>query len=341
MAAKAEKSKKSDNLKPDDKAVERAKRALNLMARLDSPLGLAVSGGPDSIALLLLAAAARPGQIEAATVDHGLREDSRKEAEMVAALCEKLGVPHEILTVEWKKTPTTGIQARARGKRYAALAGWAKRKGIKVVATAHHADDQAETLLMRLVRGAGVRGLAGMRALRQVPGVGLSIARPLLLWTRRELEEICEKAGVETVADPSNEDDRFERSRVRKTLTDTDWIDSTGLSKSAGYLAQADQALRWATKQEFDKRVSENNRVVTFDPTGLPEEFQRRIVMTIVDRMKTEGGKEELRGREINQLLGVLASGRKATLRGVLCGGGKTWRFARAPKRKAVAGEAA
>lgn len=323
------------DLNPADDAVARMSKVLDLLSPDESTIGLAVSGGPDSLALLLLAAAARPGRVEAASVDHGLREDSRKEAEMVADLCARLGVPHEILTIEWKKKPASGIQERARKKRYSALGDWAKRRGIAAVATAHHEEDQAETLLMRLVRGAGVRGLAGMRARRQVAGTGLAILRPLLRWRRQELADICAKAGIEPASDPSNDDPQFERVRVRKTLGDVDWLDAAGLAKSAGYLSQADQALRWAAKQEYDRRVSEDNQVITFDPAGLPDELRRRIVKTIVDRLKTEGKAEPLRGRELNHLINVLANGEQATLRGVLCGGGPSWRFARAPARKA------
>lgn len=334
--SKTTKRKNEDNLKPSTEAVDRFSRSLKRMVKDDQTIGLAVSGGPDSLALLLLAAAARQGKVEAATVDHGLREGSRAEAEAVAALCEKLGVPHQILTVEWDKKPTTAIQERARLRRYKALADWAKERKIEVLAAAHHAEDQAETLLMRLVRGSGVRGLAGMRPLRKMPGADIALARPLLRWRRDELAEVCAKAGVEPAEDPSNADSKFERVRVRETLSETDWLDPVGLARSATFLSEADEALRWSTRQEWDKRVSEENEVFTFDPVGLPSEILRRIVQTIVSRLKTEGKGIDLRGRELDQLMGALIRGRKATLRGVLCGGGEVWRFAKAPKRKAA-----
>lgn len=335
--AKSAKRKTADNLRPSKDATDRFSRALRLMAKEDQKVGLAVSGGPDSLALLLLAAAARPGKVEAATVDHDLREGSREEAEMVADVCKALGVPHQILTVEWDKKPTSAIQERARMRRYKALGEWARERAIEVVATAHHSEDQAETLLMRLVRGSGVRGLAGMRALRKFPGSNVVLARPLLNWTRGELADICAQAGIEPASDPSNSDPKFERVRVRETLSETEWLDPVGLAKSAAYLTQADEALRWAAKQEWERRVTEEDSVITLDPTGLPNELRRRIVQTILGRLKTEGRGVDLRGRELDQLLVALARGRKVTLRGVLCGGGDSWRFARAPKRKAVA----
>jgi tRNA(Ile)-lysidine synthase len=335
--AKSVNNKSADNLKPAQAATDRFERAIKVLAGEDRTIGVAVSGGPDSLALLLLAAATRPGKIEAATVDHDLREGSRKEAEMVADLCKMLGVPHEILTVNWDKKPTSAIQERARLQRYKALGEWAKEKKIDVVVTAHHSDDQAETLLMRLVRGSGIRGLAGMRALRKFPGSNIAIARPLLRWTRGELGEICVAAGIEPAIDPSNSDPKFERVRVRETLAASEWLDPVGLAKSAAYLSQADEALRWATKQEWDKRVTEADSVITFDPAGLPNELRRRIVQTILGKLKTEGRGIDMRGRELDQLLAALSRGRQATLRGVLCGGGETWRFAKAPKRKKVA----
>ena len=318
---------------PNDEALKRFSRSLGRLVKPDQTVGLAVSGGPDSLALLLLAAAARPGKVEAATVDHGLREGSRDEAEMVASVCAKLGVSHEILTVEWDEKPETAIQERCRAKRYAALSEWAKRKSLAVLATAHHAEDQAETLLMRLARGSGLRGLAGIRPIRKVPKTDRSLARPLLRWTRQELAELVQAAGIEPAQDPSNEDPKFERVRVRETLAAADWLDPKSVAKSANYLTQANAALRWAAKQEWDKRVTEKDSVITLDPRGLPQELSRRLVGLILAKIGTEGKGAELRGRELDRLLTILARGQKATLRGVLCGGGEQWRFAKAPKR--------
>ncbi len=322
---------------PGDEALKRFSRSLDKIVKPDQAIGLAVSGGPDSLALLLLAAAARPGKVEAATVDHGLREGSRAEAEMVAGVCEKLGVPHEILTVEWDEKPETAIQERSRAKRYGALSEWAKRKSLAVLATAHHAEDQAETLLMRLARGSGLRGLSGIRPVRKVPSTDRSLARPLLRWTRQELAEVVKAAGLEAAQDPSNEDLKFERVRVRETLAAADWLDPRSVAKSANYLTQAESALRWATRQEWEKRVTEKDSVITLEPSGLPKELARRIVAGILGKIGTEGKGSELRGRELDRLLTILSRGEKATLRGVLCGGGEAWRFAKAPKRKARA----
>src|SRR3954452_12256106 len=142
---------------PGPALIDRFRGDLDALIAPGERLGVAVSGGPDSLALLLLAAAARPGAIEAATVDHALRPESRGEAEMVAQICGRLGVPHAILTVEWAEPPASAILERARAARYQLLAVWANERKLGAVVTGHHADDQAETLLMRLNRGAGVR----------------------------------------------------------------------------------------------------------------------------------------------------------------------------------------
>src|SRR5690349_1499338 len=133
--------------------IERFARDLDAVAPTGQRLGIAVSGGPDSLALLALAAAARPGLLEAATVDHDLRAEAEQEAAMVADVCGQLGVPHVTLKVRWASLPTTAIQERARRERYRLLGYWGEERMLAAIVTAHHADDQAETLLMRLARG--------------------------------------------------------------------------------------------------------------------------------------------------------------------------------------------
>src|SRR4051812_13147718 len=120
---------------PEPAMVERFRADLDALMAPGARLGVAVSGGPDSLALLLLAAAARPGQVEAATVDHGLRDEARAEADMVAQLCEALGVPQVILTARWNAKPVTAIQERARHERYRLLGFWAEERALGALAT--------------------------------------------------------------------------------------------------------------------------------------------------------------------------------------------------------------
>ena len=285
--------------------------------------------------MLLLAAEARPGTVEAATVDHRLRVEAADEAKMVAALCAGLEVPHSTLAVEWKEKPKTAVQERAREERYRILAGWAAERGICAIATADHLDDQAETLLMRLNRGAGARGLAGMRADSPlpVPGSNVPLIRPLLTWRRSELEEVCRSAGVEPVQDPSNQDEQFERVRTRRAMSEAQWLDVEALGRSAQHLGAADAALEWATDREWQSQVTENDAAIAYRPTA-PDEIRRRIVGRAVASLATEGASEPLRGRELDQLIAVLSNGGKATLRGVVCSGGKEWTFSTAPPRR-------
>ena len=318
---------------PAPELIERFQRDLEPLAAADVRIGLAVSGGPDSLALLLLAAAARPGMIEVATVDHALRPESRGEAEFVASLCEQLGVPHEILTVKWKPKPQSALQERARIERYRLLADWARERGLGAIATAHHLDDQVETFVMRLARGAGVRGLAGMRRRAPAPGSNIPLVRPLLGWRRSELEQICADAGITHVDDPSNSDQQFERVRIRQALSQLPQIDLKAVGKSLAHLSQADAALQWATTKEWERTVTANDAEVLYRPDSAPREIRRRIVSRAVASLAKEGQGADLRGRELDQLLAALNAGRKATLRGVLCSGGEEWRFIPAPNR--------
>jgi len=322
-------------LSSDDALVKRFAAELDRIAPADAKLGIAVSGGPDSLALLLLAAAARPGLVEAATVDHALRPASAKEAEMVAGICESLGVPHQVLTVEWKKKPVTAIQERARLARYGLLARWLSDRDLAALVTGHHLEDQAETLLMRLNRGSSARGLAGMRPATPLPlpGATARLLRPLLGWRRSELEKICKSAGLKPVMDPSNEDEQFERVRVRKGLTGADWLDPEGIARSAAHLVAADIALHWAVDKEWEAQVRQSDKEIIYRPAA-PLEIRRRVARRSVAAFASEGRGNPVGGRELDRLVTVLMRGGKATLRGVLCSGGEEWRFSPAPRRR-------
>jgi tRNA(Ile)-lysidine synthase len=317
-----------------DGPAERFRRDLDALVPAGTRIGLAVSGGPDSVALLLLASEARPGEVEAATVDHQLRPESGAEAEQVARLCKDLGVPHSTLEAKWREKPETALQERARMVRYRLLSQWAGERRIKALMTAHHLEDQAETFIMRLARGAGVKGLAAMRPVSPAAGGGLALVRPLLRWQHFDLQAVCAAAGVDPVQDPSNEDDRFERVRVRKALARADLFDPAQIARSAAHLAAADSALHWATTLEWQRAVSESDDQVAYTPTDAPIEIRRRIIRRAILKFASEGTAAELRGRELDQIVAALRSGKQATLRGVLCVGGRDWRFSRAPARK-------
>lgn len=292
----------------------------------EARLGLAVSGGPDSLALLLLAHAALPGRVEAATVDHGLRADSAREAAQVAGICEGLGVPHATLRVD---VGEGNVQAEARQARYAALAGWVEARALAALATAHHADDQAETLLMRLNRASGVAGLAGARVRGTVPGTGIALLRPVLDWRRSELAEVVRAAGLIAVQDPSNTDDRFDRARLRKALAGAEWLDVAALARSAAHIAEADAALEWMAALEWRSCVKP-------EPLGLKYRPQapRAVALRVVARIVKELDGEEPRGGAVARLFEALAQGRPASIGSLVArpnAGG--WSFAKAPAR--------
>ena len=218
----------------------------------EGPLGLAVSGGPDSLALLLVAHAAMPGRIAVASVDHGLRPEAAGEVALVERIAAARGIPFTPLVV----TLAPGnVQAQARAARYAALAGWAMETGIGALATAHHADDQAETLMMRLNRGSGLAGLAGVRARGTVEGTQVTLLRPLLGWRKAELARIVAAAGITAAEDPSNTNPDFDRARLRARLAGADWLDVGRIAASAAHIAEGWQALEWYAELDWHEMV--------------------------------------------------------------------------------------
>jgi len=277
--------------------------------------------------LLLLAAAARPGKIEAATVDHGLRREARQEAAFVASVCDDLGVAHHVLNA--RVSPGASLQAQARAARYRVLGAWAIECDLGAVASAHHADDQAETLLMRLARGAGLSGLAATRRRRPLePGVML--VRPLLDWRRAELGAIVAAAKLVAVDDPSNRDPRHDRTRFRGLLAESDWADPERLASSARWLADADEAIEWAMTDLVATRLSQDQLGVAIDPTGLPRELQRRLLLAAFDQLAAP----RPRGPDLDRALAALTAGKKATLSGLKLVGGERWRLEKATKRR-------
>ena len=294
-------------------------------------LGIAVSGGPDSLALLLLAHAAHPGRIAAATVDHRLRPESAREAAFVADCCADLGIGHATLAVD---VAAGNLQSGARAARYAALGDWLAEQGLDALATAHHADDQAETLLLRLNRGSGVAGLAGVRARGRVPGHALPLVRPLLSWQRTELAEVVAAAGLVAIADPSNRDDRFDRARLRKALANADWLDVPALARSAGNLADADAALDWAASREWQECVAREPMGLVYRPQA-----PRAVALRVIARIVRELDGEEPRGSAVARLFDTLLArqpGSIGTLVARPMPGG--WSFMKAPQRRQPAG---
>lgn len=290
-----------------------------LRAERPERIGIAVSGGGDSLALLHLMAALAPDEgwhLQVATVDHALRPGSAAEARQVGALCAGLGLAHAVLC--WDHGPVRGnLQDAARQARYDLLAGWALAQGLDHVVLAHTRDDQAETFLMGLSRMAGLDGLVGMR-----PGWsrdGIRFVRPLLAAGRDELRSYLTGLGVGWIDDPSNEDMRFARVRARRVMEGL-----TPLGLSAGVLdgvmsnlRQAQAALQGITLETAAKIASEPAGMVCFERAAwgaLSPELRRRLMIGAL--MSVSGAAYPPRATALARFLTVAKAGRTATLWG-------------------------
>ena len=258
-------------------------------------VGLAVSGGSDSVGLMLLAAkAGLGGQTTVLTVDHGLRPQSAAEAGRVVEWARGLGFDAEILRWEDPK-PRTRVQERAREARYRLMADWCAQRGADAVATGHTLDDQAETLLMRLARGSGVDGLGAMPARTMRHGV--LILRPLLGVERRRLVRLAAEAGHDFIADPSNDDPAFERVRLRKAEAT---LAALGLKPGAlGLAARRLQRARVALDAATD-RLQE--AAVSIAPE----------MYAVIDASTFDMAAEELRIRLLSRLLAAMGGASEA-----------------------------
>ncbi len=281
-----------------------------------TPVGLAVSGGGDSIALLHLAAGIG-GRISVASVDHGLRPESAAECAMVADICTSYGLPHQ--TLKWTGWDRRGnLQDQARRARYGLLADWARAAGVANIALGHTADDQAETIVMALARGAGVGGLAGMAAVMSRDG--LHYHRPLLQVTRVALRAYLVATGRVWCDDPSNDDPAYERIRIRQAA---DTLAELGLTSQT--LGQVAQHMATAT-EALDRGTADLAAAVMMPQSGdvlimlalrdLSHEQARRLVLAAMERVHrriTPPRKDEQQ-----RLMHALLQGQGVTLGGCL-----------------------
>ena len=289
-----------------------AEALLAPLARLPR-VALAVSGGPDSLALMHLAARWRAAQTEGPalsvlTVDHALRATSRDEAELVSRFASELDLPHALLTWERRERHTTNLQARARAARYDLMAAHCHANDIPALVTAHHLDDQAETFLMRLKRGSGLDGLAAIP--ERGSWAGIAVLRPLLDLPKARLVATLDAASVPFVSDPSNLDPRFERVRLRNR---GDALTALGLTPevlalSARRLRRAREALDRGA-QEFLATSSEISEagyalVASEALASAPQEIALRALAQLIGAV---GGSETpLRLARIEALLTAL-----------------------------------
>jgi tRNA(Ile)-lysidine synthase len=291
-------------------------------------LGLAVSGGGDSMAMLRLAAAWGQADLHAVTVDHGLRAGAAHEAALVAETCATLDIPHTIL--RWSGWDGAGnLQDRAREARYQLISGWAAERGIDRVLLAHTIEDQAETFLMRLARASGVDGLSAM-ADRVIGGVRFH--RPLLGVRRRDLRLYLEEQGQQWAEDPTNADETYDRVRLRARAEELAQIGlgAQTLSDVAQNMAQAKEALNWAAGAFAQAHARMQGPDLTLEAAAfqaLPQELKRRVLVAAL-RWMTGAGYAPRR-TAVAGVMQALAAGQGATLHGcrVTLRKGRLWLF--------------
>ncbi len=300
---------------------------------------LAVSGGPDSMALMWLAARWRRAlahgpDLLAVTVDHGLRPEAAREAREVKRLARHLGVPHR--TMRWSgQKPGSGLPAAARAARYRLLAAAARRSGASHILTAHTRDDQAETLLMRLLRGSGIGGLAAMA--RESEREGVLIARPFLDVSKSQLIATLERAKIGYADDPTNRDTRFTRPRIRAVIESlsAEGGNPRNLARLASRLARAnaaievlaDGAARYLALRDQAMGSPRAAASTSFEAEAfarLPEEIRLRLLLRAIDRVGHEGpaelGKTEALLACLDRALGTAEKNRQPRLKQTLAG---------------------
>ncbi|MCC8984616.1 tRNA lysidine(34) synthetase TilS [Bradyrhizobium acaciae] len=320
---------------PDDRSAIPARDAKRLFAGLARApaIVLAVSGGPDSVALMWLAARWRRAlasgpQLVAVTVDHGLRPEAAREARDVKQLARSLDLPHH--TLRWRgPKPGTGVPAAAREARYRLLAQAARRHGATHILTAHTRDDQAETLLMRMLRGSGVAGLSAMA--REIERDGVLLTRPLLDISKAQLIATLKKARIGFADDPTNHDPAFTRPRLRALMPmlAEEGGDARNLARLAARIARANVALEVLVDgaERYLALKDEDNPRTGFDAAlfaVMPEEIRLRLLKRAIDRTGHEGpaelGKVETLLAAVDEALDGTFGQRESKLKQTLAG---------------------
>ncbi len=298
----------------------RAHAALDRLAGALPSLGIALSGGGDSTALMHLAQGWGRARLMAATVDHGLRPGSTDEARRAGQAAASLGIPHE--TLLWHREGGGNLMGAARDARLRLLADWARRHGLSAVLLGHTLDDQAETLLMRLARGAGLDGLCGMADRREAEGA--LWLRPLLTISRAELRDWLAARGIGWIDDPSNERDDFHRVRLRKAMTGLD-LPLPQLAQSLQNLGMARDALAHYAAEAAQGAQSRAGGLDLPLPAFLaaPAEIRRRLL--VAGLRFVSGAGYPPRRAPVQQALAELAQGRQVTLEGVIARSRAGW----------------
>ncbi len=281
--------------------------ALRRLGITQMPILIAVSGGSDSVALLHALVRIRPERVEVATIDHGFRAASAEEAASVAERARRLGVPCHVRALGL--APGAAIEQRARDARYAALEAIRAERGLGAIATAHTASDQAETVLMRLARGAALGGAAGI-----LPRRG-AIVRPLLALTRADVRAYLAAIGETSVEDPMNTDPAHLRARIRgAALPALETAAGPGVAVRLAHfaaLAAEDDAFLEAQAQAALSRISSNGALdaVGLDALALP--VRRRVIASWL-----RGNEVAVDAALVEDVVAAVGAGRQATVPG-------------------------
>lgn len=264
----------------------------SLLSRYENagPVALALSGGPDSMALCAVLSRWNKVPVHALTVDHGLRPDSADEAQQVAAWVSSLpAMTHHILPWIGDK-PSTRIMEEARRARYTLMADYCRAQGITFLFAAHHQDDQAETFLIRLAAGSGLDGLGGMRAEQPIDN-GITLVRPFLSVAKDRLIATCRAYGVPYVTDPSNTKADYLRPRLRaaRDVLEDEGLTAKRLSVTALRLSRARDAMEYFTARAMDScRTEAGEARWVFDYpvfAGQPAEIRLRLLLAAMEAL--------------------------------------------------------
>ena len=293
-----------------------------LFARLkgERHAALAVSGGSDSMALLRLAALWSQGRVKLTvlTVDHGLRREAAAEAEQVASWCLALSIDHHSLPWTGQK-PATGVQAKARKARYDLMAAWCIAHDAQWLVTGHTQDDQAETVAMRQQRTSTVESLSGIW--ETMSWDGINVLRPLLGQRREDLRSFLNSVGQPWLDDPSNEDERFERVRVRKALKADSIVELAQIAVAAG---QAARALEHAARTWLEGKLTifpeGYGRLPRADFCALEAQLRIRVLHQLIQLF---GAGSRVLPSELDHIAGWLLKGQlsRRTLGGAVIAG--------------------
>lgn len=283
--------------------------------KIKGQIACAVSGGVDSLAMVYLLAQSH--DVIAVIVDHGLRKESAREAKQAARVLSKLKIKNIILSE--KNTIKANLQEEARKLRYKLLFGYCRKRKIKYLATAHHAEDNAETFLLRLSRGSGLDGLTAIPEIMQIDGI--NVIRPVLALSKAQLRQVLEENKIKWVEDPTNKTDKYKRNSLRHALDkleDRELITSR-INDAAANLARVRNFIEAEVEKAFKLCVTGKEKHILLDIKQLNllhEEIAYRVLVKVI--MEISPLAERPRFEKLKRLKTDISEGKTRTLNGLI-----------------------